>query len=674
MRGFSWRWLSLLLSSACTRGEPLETWLECEEQGWADADGDGYGDPTTPDCGPKAVDSQGDCDDRLVSVYPGARELCNGLDDDCDGLIDEPPADPGTVYLDRDGDLHGDPSIAMSSDTCTVPAGYAETGDDCDDDDSNRSPSAAELCDGVDNRCNQKWTIAEEDGHVTHVDEFGYLFDVTIPFSEGTPGAPFQIEIPGGTLLVCPGTYYVGLTIIGPTVLTGRGLDSTVLDGAGGRIIEASADLSLSNLSLVGGDAYGGDGGAIYQRNGALSIDSAELRNNRAVYGGAIASLSDENTLASVDLRQVSMLENHAERGGALYADIDGPITLAGAYFENNDASGDGGALAIDGATDVALDYNTFYSNISVGNGGGLYVNILGPIRQSSDNLYGNASTVSGGGAFLASPSTITIEGLSVSSNAAGAAGGGMALSGETLVTVTSSLFLENSSPTDGAGLYLVAADALLTEVSLEENNATATGAGGGLFAQVSSQLSVFGGSSSNNTAYIGGGVSMFGSDDDVSVVIDGMSIEGNTSLTSGGGMLLGDVLLDTFDTSISSNEALFGGAVHLLRGTASFQSGSRLNDNLVPSFGAAIYIDSGVVFCGGADLAASIVRNEGDIGSAAYLAGDEAIFIASSCDVGTGYDENMANDGSDIYISAIPLGYDFAGSLSTTCTSAGCE
>jgi hypothetical protein len=61
-------------------------------QWWTDSDGDGYGDPATGDdgCTPPddSSDDPSDCDDTDDAVHPGATELCNGIDDDCDGDID----------------------------------------------------------------------------------------------------------------------------------------------------------------------------------------------------------------------------------------------------------------------------------------------------------------------------------------------------------------------------------------------------------------------------------------------------------------------------------------------------------------------------------------------------------------------------------------------------------
>jgi hypothetical protein len=53
-------------------------------------DGDGYGDVCDPDAdGDGYTPSQGDCNDLKASVNPGATELANAIDDDCDGVIDE---------------------------------------------------------------------------------------------------------------------------------------------------------------------------------------------------------------------------------------------------------------------------------------------------------------------------------------------------------------------------------------------------------------------------------------------------------------------------------------------------------------------------------------------------------------------------------------------------------
>ena len=123
-----------------------------------DTDDDGFGDPTTAvtQCespGSRYTTTGGDCDDTDAAVFPGAPELCNDIDDDCDGIPDDPPTvGDGTWYQDLDGDGFGDSAGGTS--TCEPAPGLIETGGDCDDDDAAVNPAATEICDdGQDNDC-----------------------------------------------------------------------------------------------------------------------------------------------------------------------------------------------------------------------------------------------------------------------------------------------------------------------------------------------------------------------------------------------------------------------------------------------------------------------------------------------------------------------------------------
>jgi len=128
-----------------------------------DNDGDGFGNisitvdtcMTTPPMGYAANDT--DCDDTKFNVNPDADEICNGIDDDCDGGIDE-GLTVTTYFVDMDGDGFGSASSGggVSLDTCLIvpPTGYVANNYDCNDTDAAIHPDAQELCDAIDNNCN----------------------------------------------------------------------------------------------------------------------------------------------------------------------------------------------------------------------------------------------------------------------------------------------------------------------------------------------------------------------------------------------------------------------------------------------------------------------------------------------------------------------------------------
>jgi hypothetical protein len=120
---------------------------------YADADGDGYGDAgsTTMACSAPAgyVADATDCNDADAAVNPGATEVCNEIDDNCDGNIDE--GVQSTFYADADGDGYGD--AASTTMACSAPTGYVADATDCDDAFSGINPGATEICNGIDDNC-----------------------------------------------------------------------------------------------------------------------------------------------------------------------------------------------------------------------------------------------------------------------------------------------------------------------------------------------------------------------------------------------------------------------------------------------------------------------------------------------------------------------------------------
>ncbi|MCB9792671.1 MAG: putative metal-binding motif-containing protein [Alphaproteobacteria bacterium] len=218
--------LLLLLSSCLT---PQDEYLELLARA-TDWDLDGESPP---------AHGGADCDDDNDAVFPGAPELCDNLDNDCDGLVDEEVQ--RILYVDEDGDGFGD----RAQGACVEGLGLVAEGGDCDDDDPAVNPGAPEVCDnGVDDDCSGdatgcRWAGEYDIGDASArwmgeaVDDFAGDFSVA------------DLNGDGADDLLVGARYHD----------TDNGEDSGALYGLYGPLEEGVFSLRLADFKILGNDS-----------------------------------------------------------------------------------------------------------------------------------------------------------------------------------------------------------------------------------------------------------------------------------------------------------------------------------------------------------------------------------------------------------------------------------
>ena len=132
--------LFILISISACRNE-IKTPVVSEDTAVVLMDGDGDG-----------FYSDEDCDDSNATTYPDAPEICDGIDNNCNQEVDEGVL--STFFEDKDGDGFGNADVSVES--CVANEGTVPNSNDCDDQNPDVYPAAVELCDGLDNDCDEE--------------------------------------------------------------------------------------------------------------------------------------------------------------------------------------------------------------------------------------------------------------------------------------------------------------------------------------------------------------------------------------------------------------------------------------------------------------------------------------------------------------------------------------
>lgn len=410
----------------------------------------------------------GDCDDLEADSHPGANEVCDGHDNDCDGGVDEEL--PTRLYFrDADGDDFGNESEERVL-TCDGPT-VALCRGDCNDGDSSIHPGAADSVDDVDQDCGGTY------GPDPHVGFPSSLYSTI----QGALDESLEYQ----TIWVAPGTYNeVAVTLsksvslrstcgsevttIDSTGVSAEGTDSspnienpvcpTPPQGLGSYdsptpapsstmiLVGEGASIRVEGFTLKGGcgscrSVNGGDylvgGGLLVEDSAQVTLKDLVVTSSKAQYGGGLFL-----NQSVADLEQITLEENVAEfDGGGIYI-YKGEAQIFGMLARNNTAGAVGGGLHISYATELEIANTSFIENTAA-RGGGLY---LGGNNGTLTNLLVSENTASEhGGGLLAYDSSATLNHLTVVGNTAVQAGGGIYVDGDdNQLTLNSSIVAYN--------------------------------------------------------------------------------------------------------------------------------------------------------------------------------------------------------------------------------------
>jgi len=708
---------------------------------YVDADSDGYGHASLfyVQCyAPSGyVANSTDCDDADAAINPGADEMCDDIDNDCDGDIDEESAIDATIwYQDADGDGYGDPGVPDVE--CDQPTGYVSDSTDCDDTTVLVNPSADEICDWLDNDCDGAVDDADTDlpadadndgvPHCGDCDDsdasvFSGAAGVTdVPGDFATIQGAINAAASGDTICVAVGTYAEALDFGGKAVLV-TGSHAAVVDATGlGMALTFDSgegpDSEVRGLSLTNGSStYGGgiyitdssptvtgtrvhdnlatyDGGGIYVAgpSSVVTLDGVILTSNVAYWGNGGGLFIWDGAVVSLDdalLRHNECSSTYCDGGGA-HVDDDSVLDVAGTVFRENRADERGGGLYYRYATGTVTD-SEFIANWVDGDtpyGGGLMADYYSVVDMSGLVVQDNSAYWGGGLVVMYSDSTL--HGATISGNVANASAG--AWNYESSSVWTGLLVTDNHAvATSGGGISFGGCATCELRDSVISGNSAVSSCGGGLSAgdyypgTVHDNLII-----SDNTARYGAGLVFYGSGTLTNSVISGNLATSNSS-TRGGGISVESGSPEFENVIVSGNEAIAGtgyasgGGISVSLGSDApvFRNvaviGNYIGDD---GWAAGMYIDSS-----SSPTLTNVLITANELGPSAWYGGlsnGSATAVITYCNSwgNDGVDYNPDIEGINGNISADPellditaadpLGWDLHVSATSACVDAG--
>lgn len=398
---------------------------------YQDVDGDGFGDPDTAfvnelEVMEGVVQNGDDCDDTDPGVNPDSVEICDGIDQDCDGEVDEEAVDAQPFFLDGDGDGFGTLPLGAA---CTPPPGAAEADGDCNDDDAAVFPGADEpVCTLVDYDC---------DGEIGDAASTGGRRYATIQ------GA-IDRAVEGGTVTVCRGNREASLRVERGVRLIGETLDAddTAIAAAGdGPVVQATGDwVTIKGITFVSAvdqpavvvDSNtlhveacrfeGAGSGLVWQGRDSSRRDGAELRVEDTIFdglsgrdGAALVAAADRRK-GKIEIDSSVFDHNAAARfGGAASIRVEdgNSLLISRTRFQENTAGDSGGALSISGAGSASITTSSFAANEAAGSSS---ITVEGTLELDDVTVRGDAGeqAVSAGELVAVDLTVEDVEGYAV--------------------------------------------------------------------------------------------------------------------------------------------------------------------------------------------------------------------------------------------------------------------